>query len=226
MRDFWKRTSQMIQCTPEKQRECVLHPTPLKFSAPTPSHLSKQTQFFHLDAPLLFLQQPATIVYQIPAASHFVRSMLFESPESEIRIFCVSSSCNWRSKSVQSVSSSSITWQFSRIAFRFCSNSWTAAWNRLWTQALIPLWLTCQVCYIGSKSTSLSTPIGVKVTCFLAFYAFETIPAFIKSCISCRFGITFNAPFLVVISDAPAFAKYSNSRSCSFVSLSASCSNT
>jgi len=90
----------------------------------------------------------------------------------------------------------------------------------------IPLWLTCQVCYIGSKSTSLSTPIGVKVTCFLAFYAFETIPAFIKSCISCRFGITFNAPFLVVISDAPAFAKYSNSRSCSFVSLSASCSNT
>lgn len=90
----------------------------------------------------------------------------------------------------------------------------------------IPLWLTCQVCYIGSKSTSLSTPIGVKVTCFLAFYAFETIPAFIKSCISCRFGITFNAPFLVVISDAPAFAKYSNSRSCSFVSLFTSCSNT
>ena len=25
---FWKRTSQIIQCTPEKQRECVLHPTP------------------------------------------------------------------------------------------------------------------------------------------------------------------------------------------------------
>lgn len=24
----WKRTSQMIQCTPTKQRECVLHPTP------------------------------------------------------------------------------------------------------------------------------------------------------------------------------------------------------
>ena len=78
----WKRTSQMIQCTPEKQRECVLHPTPLKFSAPTPSHLSKQTRFFHLDAPLLFLQQPATTACQIPSASHFVRSMLFESPES------------------------------------------------------------------------------------------------------------------------------------------------
>lgn len=43
MRDFWKRTSQMIQCTPTKQKECVLHPTPLKFSAPIPSHLSKQT---------------------------------------------------------------------------------------------------------------------------------------------------------------------------------------
>ena len=28
------------------------------------------------------IQQPATIVYQIPAASHLVRSMLFESPES------------------------------------------------------------------------------------------------------------------------------------------------
>lgn len=40
---FWKRTSQMIQCTPTKQKECVLHPTPLKFSAPIPSHLSKQT---------------------------------------------------------------------------------------------------------------------------------------------------------------------------------------
>ena len=78
----WKRTSQMIQCTPEKQRECVLHPRLLKFSAPTPSHLSKQTRSFHLDAPLLFLQQPATIVYQIPAASHFVRLMLFEILES------------------------------------------------------------------------------------------------------------------------------------------------
>ena len=43
MRNFWKRTSQMIQCTPTKQKECVLHPTPLKFSAPIPSHLSKQT---------------------------------------------------------------------------------------------------------------------------------------------------------------------------------------
>ena len=72
----------MIQCTPTKQRECVLHPTPLKFSAPTPSHLSKQTRFFHLDAPLLFLQQPATIVYQSPAASHFVRSIFFENLES------------------------------------------------------------------------------------------------------------------------------------------------
>ena len=79
---FWLKTQQMIQCTPEKQRECVLHPTPLKFSAPTPSHLSKQTRFFHLDAPLLFLQQPATTACQIPAASHFVRSMLFEIPES------------------------------------------------------------------------------------------------------------------------------------------------
>ena len=48
----------------------------------------------------------------------------------------------------------------------------------------------------------------------------------IKSWISCRFGITFNAPFRVVISDAPAFAKRSSSRSCSFVSLSTSCSST